>query len=171
MFGLLRKYRDRAKLKRAKLLLAENDETIDVSPENVLILWEGLRAARIEETILVRHFSQRQRFHMTALECLSKLEQATELAKVHVDPERVFYPPEPREYTLAGWLSDGKGRRLSYIDFLLELDAVIREHAEYMELSKEYDAEHLYEYRTEQLYYPYCDIITFLEVILRRQLQ
>lgn len=172
MFGLWQRYQDGRKIKKAKALMDAEPDRIQVTPENVLILWEGLRSLRIPERQLISYFPLRSSFHSVLSVCVKDLQSSTELAKVHEQPERRFYPPEPEEYSLRDWCTTLKpSGTIDAIDNLLALDKALREHAEYMELSKEYDAEHFYEFRIEQVYYVYCDIMTFVEVIFRKHLQ
>ncbi len=172
MFGLWKRYRDGQKVKKAKALIEAEADRIQVTPQNVLILWEGLRSLRIPERQLLSYFPLRSRFHSVLSVCVKDIQSATELAKNQESPERRFYPPEPKEYSLRDWCTalEPSGT-IDAIENLLDLDKALREHAEYMELSREYEAEHFYEFRIEQVYYVYCDIMTFVEVIFRKHLQ
>lgn len=165
---LMKRLLQSRQLKKAYNLLGGIDGELDVSPENVLILWKGLRALRLTENELLLLLPIQGEFYYQAHEVAERLEQGTLLFARSEEPTRTHYPPELVSNSLRYWLSDKKGGHLEVITFLLNLEDLLQDNVEAMEISRETEAEHMYDYRISELYYVYCDIMTFCESILRR---
>lgn len=165
---LIKRYLQSRQLKKAYNLIGGVDGQLDVTPQNVLILWKGLRALRYTEDELLATLSIQGDFYYQAHEVAERLEKGTLYFVRSEEPTRTHYPPEVKSNSLRYWLSDKKGSHLDVVGFLLDLEELIEDNHEAMDLSGETEAEHMYDYRVGELYYVYCDIMTFCESILRR---
>ncbi|AGX01881.1 hypothetical protein CF95_gp167 [Erwinia phage PhiEaH1] len=165
---MLRRYFQSRQLNKAYALLGGIDGEIEVSPETMLILWKGLRALRLSEEELLLLLPIQGDFYYQAHDVAERLEKGTLYFARTEEPPRTHYPPEINSSSLRFWLSDKQGSHLEAISFLLELEELIKDNVEAMDLSRETEAEHVYNYRIGEMYYVYCDIMTFCESILRR---
>lgn len=165
---MIKRYLQSRQVKKAYNLLGGIDGDLDVTPENVLILWKGLRGLRLTEEELLLLLPVQGQFYYQAHEVAKRLEQGTLYFARSEEPPRTHYPPVLNSSSLRFWLSDKEGCHLETVSFLLELEELIKDNAEAMEISSETEAEHMYNYRVGELYYVYCDIMTFCETILRR---
>lgn len=168
LLSFIRRLIGRRHFNKAVLLLGEPDGEIDVTPENVLILWKGLRNAGLSEAGLLLTLTEGGDFYYPAWDVSERLLAGTKHFAHGTEPPKTHYPPLVQRQSLRFWLSDNKGQHLDVVDFLLDLEELIKDNQEAMELSRELEAEHVYDYRVGELYYVYCDIMTFCEVILRR---
>lgn len=168
MIGIFKRYLHHRNLKKAYKLLGGTDGDLDVTPENVLILWKGLRGLRLTEEEVLLLLPIQGDFYYHAHEVATRLEKGTLYFAREEEPVRTHYPPELKSNSLRYWLSDKEGGHLEVISFLLDLESLIEDNYEAMDLSRETEAEHMYDYRVGELYYVYCDIMTFCETILRR---